>query len=248
MKKIHVIAGFVSMIALLVGCAKTMQLNDPALYDQYLTRSYNQPRDVCYNAVVVTFRDRGVELTKADPEEGKIVTEKHLIAIYAGYGVVGSISHRYYIDVKGDENNCTIKVTKYKAWKGGNEVPDVKVDDVYSYYWAPLFVGFESNFDSEDETSSVRTSSDIDLVVKQRTPDLKKIYDQYRKKNKKLQGRIKLKFTITPNGDISEISVVESNTGDSGFDEIIKMAVSTWTFGKVTKGNTTVTIPFTFSE
>ena len=56
MKKIHVIAGFVSMIALLVGCAKTMQLNDPALYDQYLTRSYNQPRDVCYNAVVVTFR------------------------------------------------------------------------------------------------------------------------------------------------------------------------------------------------
>ena len=247
MKQPLIASAIVAVLALLSGCAKTMQLDDPQLYDQYLTRSYNQRVDVCYNAVLTTFKDRGVDLTKADPIAGRIVTEKHVAAIYAGYGVVGAISHRYYIDVKGDENNCTIKVTKYKAWKGGNEVPDVKVDDVYSYYWAPLFGGFESNFDSEDETS-VRTSSDIDQVVKQRTPDLKKIYDQYRKKNKKLQGRIKLKFTITPNGDISEISVVESNTGDSGFDEIIKMAVSTWTFGKVTKGNTTVTIPFTFSE
>ena len=247
MKKLSFIAGAVALFALLSGCAKNMQLNDPALYDQYLTRSYNQPRDVCYNAVLVTFRDRGVDLTKADPEEGKIVTEKHLLAIYAGYGVVGSISHRYYIDVKGDENKCTIKVTKYKAWKGGNEVPYVDVDEIYTRYWAPLFGGFESNFDSEDEIS-VRTSGDIDQVVKQRTPDLQKIYDQYRKKNKKLQGKVMLKFTITPDGDISEISVVDSNTGDSGFDEIIKMAVSTWTFGKVTKGHTTVTIPFTFSE
>lgn len=247
MKKLSFIAGAVALFALLSGCAKNMQLNDPALYDQYLTRSYNQPRDVCYNAVLVTFRDRGVDLTKADPEEGKIVTEKHLLAIYAGYGVVGSISHRYYIDVKGDENKCTIKVTKYKAWKGGNEVPYVDVDEIYTRYWAPLFGGFESNFDSEDEIS-VRTSGDIDQVVKQRTPDLQKIYDQYRKKNKTLQGKVTLKFTIAPDGDIIAISVVDSNTGDSNFDEIIKMAVSTWTFGKVTKGNTTVTIPFTFSE
>lgn len=75
MKKLSFIAGAVALFALLSGCAKNMQLNDPVLYDQYLTRSYNQPRDVCYNAVLVTFRDRGVDLTKADPEEGKIVTE-----------------------------------------------------------------------------------------------------------------------------------------------------------------------------
>ena len=63
--KVSILALFVASLALLSGCAKTMMLNDPALYDQYLTRSYNQPHDACYNPVIRTFYDRGVELTKA---------------------------------------------------------------------------------------------------------------------------------------------------------------------------------------
>jgi TonB family protein len=57
-----------------------------------------------------------------------------------------------------------------------------------------------------------------------------------------------LKFTIAPGGEIISISTVSSTTGFSEFDTEVKNAVSRWTFSKVKSGNTTVTIPFTFSE
>ncbi|MBR6122339.1 energy transducer TonB, partial [Candidatus Saccharibacteria bacterium] len=44
------------------------------------------------------------------------------------------------------------------------------------------------------------------------------------------------------------ISIAASTTGYSEFDNEIKSAVSRWKFSKVNAGNTTVTIPFTFSE
>lgn len=246
MRRPILIATFFALFALLSGCAKTMQLDDPQLYDQYLTRSYNQPVDVCYNSVLTTFNDRGVALTKADPMAGRIVTERHIAAIYAGYGVVGAISHRYYIDVTGDKNNCTIKVTKYKAWKGDNEVPYVKVDDIYSYYWAPLFGGFESNFE-EDKDDVIRTREEMDAVMNQHRPELDEIYSQYLKNTKKkFEGYVALKFTIAPNGNIIDISIEATTTGELDFDQQIKKAVSTWNFGEVSGGNMTriVTFPF----
>lgn len=247
MKQPLIASAIVAVLALLSGCAKTMQLDDPQLYDQYLTRSYNQRVDVCYNAVLTTFKDRGVDLTKADPIAGRIVTEKHVAAIYAGYGVVGTISHRYYIDVKGDTENCTIKITKYKAWKGDNEVPYVKVDDVYSYYWAPLFGGFESNFD-EDEDDAIRTRAEMDAVMKQHRPELDEIYNQYLKKTKKkFEGYVALKFTIAPKGNIIDISIEATTTGELDFDQLIKAAVSTWNFGEVSGANMTRIVTFNFS-
>ena len=53
---------------------------------------------------------------------------------------------------------------------------------------------------------------------------------------------------IAPDGEIVSISVASSTTGFSEFDCEIKDAVNRWKFGKVRSGNTTVTIPFTFSE
>ena len=57
-----------------------------------------------------------------------------------------------------------------------------------------------------------------------------------------------LKITIAPDGDVSKISVASSTTGYKDFDGEIKVAVSRWKFSKVKSGNTTVTIPFDFSE
>lgn len=245
--KVSILALFVASLALLSGCAKTMMLNDPALYDQYLTRSYNQPHDACYNAVIRTFYDRGVELTKADPMEGRIVTERHVAAIYAGYGVIGAISHRYYIDVKGNKDQCTIKVTKYKAWKGDNEVPDVQVDAIYSYYWAPLFGGFESNF--EEDEDEIRSGDDILAVLNQHRPEFDDIHQKYMKKAKKnFEGIIALKFTIAPAGNIIDISIEKTTTGELEFDQQIKKAVSMLNFGAVSGGNKTVIIPISFTD
>ena len=161
MKKLFPV--FAAVFALITGCAKTMQLDDPNLYDQYLTKSYNQPVGTCFNAVKSAFAEKKVALTKEDAENGRIVTERHdalVYAMYTGYrtgnvtnysGGMGKITHRYYIDVKGDENTCTIKVTKYKAWNNENEATYVKVDDIYDYYWGPLFKSFENHFNPDEE-------------------------------------------------------------------------------------------------
>jgi TonB family protein len=84
--------------------------------------------------------------------------------------------------------------------------------------------------------------------VRQRTPGLRHIYNKHLKKNPGFQGKITLRFTIAPGGEIISMSLVSSTTQYSVFDNEIKDAVRRWTFSKVKSGNTTVTIPFTFTE
>ena len=93
-----------------------------------------------------------------------------------------------------------------------------------------------------------RSAADIMKVVRQRTPGLRHIYNKFLKEKPGFQGKVILKFTIAPGGEIISISIASSTTGFSKFDAQIKKAVGYWTFDKVKEGNTTVTIPFTFSE
>lgn len=93
-----------------------------------------------------------------------------------------------------------------------------------------------------------RSASDIMKVVRQRTPGLRHVYNTYLKKKPGFQGKVTLRFVIAPGGDIISNAIVSSTTGFAEFDNAIKKAVSSWTFNKVKSGNTTVTIPFTFSE
>ena len=96
--------------------------------------------------------------------------------------------------------------------------------------------------------NSSRSASDIMKVVRTRTPGLRHIYNKYLKKKPGLEGKVTLKFTIAPGGEVISIAVVSSTTGIGEFDGEIKNAVGRWTFSKVKSGNTTVTIPFTFTE
>ncbi len=93
-----------------------------------------------------------------------------------------------------------------------------------------------------------RSAADIMKVVRQRTPGLRHTYNKFLKLKPGFSGKVTLRFTIAPGGDIISISIASSTTGYSEFDEAIKDGVSNWTFSKVKSGNTTVTIPFTFSE
>ena len=96
--------------------------------------------------------------------------------------------------------------------------------------------------------SGCRSAADIMKVVRQRTPGLRHIYNKCLKEKPGFQGRVTLKFTIAPRGEIISISIVSSTTSFGKFDREIQNAVSRWTFSKVKEGNTTVTIPFTFDE
>lgn len=93
-----------------------------------------------------------------------------------------------------------------------------------------------------------RSAADIMKVVRQRTPGLRHIYNKFLKHRPGFAGKVTLKITIAPDGEVSKISVASSTTGYKDFDGEIKSAVSRWKFGKVKSGNTTMTIPFDFSE
>lgn len=93
-----------------------------------------------------------------------------------------------------------------------------------------------------------RSAADIMKVVRQLTPGLRHIYNKFLKKKPGFQGKVTLEFTIAPGGEIISTSIASSTTGYGEFDDKIKNAVSRWKFSKVKSGNTTVTIPFTFSE
>ena len=93
-----------------------------------------------------------------------------------------------------------------------------------------------------------RSAADIMKVVRLRTPGLRNIYNKNVKKKPGFQGVVTLRFTIAPEGEIISISKVSSTTDFAEFDNEIKNAVRRWIFSKVKSGNTTVTIPFSFSE
>lgn len=93
-----------------------------------------------------------------------------------------------------------------------------------------------------------RSVSDIMKVVKRRTPGLRHIYNKFLKKRPGFSGKVTLKFTISPGGEVIVNTIVSSTTDYDEFDQAVRKAVSGWTFDKIKSGNTTVTIPFTFSE
>jgi TonB family protein len=93
-----------------------------------------------------------------------------------------------------------------------------------------------------------RSVSEIMRVVRARTPGLRHIYNKMLKKKPGFSGKVTLRFTIAPGGNIIKISIASSTTGFSQFDNMVKNKVKRWRFKKIKSGNTTVTIPFTFSE
>lgn len=93
-----------------------------------------------------------------------------------------------------------------------------------------------------------RSAADIAKVLRWRVSGLRHIYNKFLKKKPGFQGKVTLEFTIAPGGEVISISIASSTTGYGEFDDKIKNDVSRWKFSKVKSGNTTVTIPFTFSE
>lgn len=96
--------------------------------------------------------------------------------------------------------------------------------------------------------TSSRSASDVMKVIRKRTPGLRHVYNKYLKMKPGFAGKVTFKFIIAPGGEIIGINIISSTTGYSEFDNEIKNSISRWTFGTVKSGNTTVTVPFTFSE
>jgi TonB family protein len=66
-------------------------------------------------------------------------------------------------------------------------------------------------------------------------------FQKYLKQNPDLGGKVSLKFTISPAGDVIAISIAGSNTGRSELDEEIRDKARRMKFDQIEKGNVTVT-------
>jgi len=112
--------------------------------------------------------------------------------------------------------------------KGGIKAPSAKDIDVAS--------------------GSSRSRAEIMAVTNQRVNGLKSIYYRYLENKSGFAGKVTLKFTIAPSGDITSINITSSTTSYPDFDNAIKDQVSHWKWKTINNGNTTVTVPFEFAE
>ncbi len=96
--------------------------------------------------------------------------------------------------------------------------------------------------------SGSRSKSSIMRVVRRRSPGLRHIYTKYLRSQPGFAGKVTLKFTIAPSGDIIKMSIVSSTTSNKEFDRKVMAKVKMWKFEVIKSGRIAITIPFTFSE
>ena len=117
-----------------------------------------------------------------------------------------------------------------------------------------------SDPDFSKKPAKRRKASHVKEIVDKNKPKLSSIRKKYRMQAPRLkevknsehpdaeiQYDIVVKFTIAPDGKISEIEVVSSSTGNEKFDKAICDAISTWTFDEA-DDVTRVTLPLKFDK
>jgi TonB family protein len=93
-----------------------------------------------------------------------------------------------------------------------------------------------------------RSPESILRVIRMHIGGFRYTYEKYLRDNQNIGGKISLKFTIAPSGDIIAISVVSSNTGNSSLDDEIKEKARRMKFDTIEKGNVTVTYAFVLDK
>lgn len=89
-----------------------------------------------------------------------------------------------------------------------------------------------------------RSPESILRVIRTHVGGFRYTYEKALKERPDLGGKISLRFTISPSGDITAIEVVSSSTGDANLDERIKEQAKRMKFDQIDRGNVTVSYAF----
>jgi Ca-activated chloride channel family protein len=93
-----------------------------------------------------------------------------------------------------------------------------------------------------------RSPESILRVIRQNIGGLQYSFRKALKSNPNLGGKITLKFTIAPSGDIVAIEIVSSDTGDDAFDTGIEDKARRMKFDSIERGDVTVTYAFVLDK
>jgi TonB family protein len=88
----------------------------------------------------------------------------------------------------------------------------------------------------------------IRRVIQQHINEVKTCYEAELEKNASLAGRLMVRFTVEPDGKVSESSVQESSLKSPAAEGCIRDAVRTWIFPKPQGGKVVVTYPFVLAS
>ena len=92
--------------------------------------------------------------------------------------------------------------------------------------------------------AGTRSPESILRVIREHVGGFRYTYEKYLKENPSIGGKISLRFTIGPSGDIVAIELAGSSTGLAALDEEIRDKARRMRFDPIEKGNVTVTYAF----
>lgn len=99
----------------------------------------------------------------------------------------------------------------------------------------------------EASNAEERSQAAIGRIVVRETQRLKRVYEEWLKRDPQLAGNLTVKFTILPNGSVSNVEIVKTTTQNADFDETIVRYIKRWQFSEISGGGPVeVVYPFVF--
>lgn len=99
----------------------------------------------------------------------------------------------------------------------------------------------------ESASHTDRSQAAIQRVVSRETQRLKRVYEDWLKRDPALSGRLSVKFVILPSGSVSNVLIVTSTTNNPDFDQTVVRYIKRWQFPVVEGGSPVEVIyPFVF--
>jgi TonB family protein len=99
----------------------------------------------------------------------------------------------------------------------------------------------------ESADHAQRSQAAIQRIVNRESRRLKRVFEDWLKRDPALGGKLTVKFTILPSGAVSNAVIVKSTTNNSDFDQNILRYIKRWEFAAATDGGPVeVLYPFVF--
>ncbi len=100
---------------------------------------------------------------------------------------------------------------------------------------------------SGDEAQVKTSQACIQRTINYERAKIKRVYETWLKRDPKLSGRIKVRFTIMPNGKVTSVLIVQSTTGNTRFDKNVLRYIGRWNFAKCSPDSPLeIELPFVF--
>jgi TonB family protein len=92
-----------------------------------------------------------------------------------------------------------------------------------------------------------RSQSSIQRVIDTEVRRIKRMYENWLKRDPSLSGQLKIRFTILPSGEVANVSIISSTMNSSEFDSNVLRYVERWMFpNDSSAGPVEVEFPFVF--